>query len=169
MSPVLETERLTLRVPDARDTNAYLAFMRSEDARMVGGPMSTQQAKVSWGTELAHWSMHGYGRFSVVPKGEDVSVGMVGPQHPMGWPENELNWYFFEAGRGKGYATESARAAIAWTYATLKWPSIISYILQTNTPSIRVAERLGAVVDKDAISPRKDVLTLRYPAPEVFQ
>ena len=100
MSPVLHTERLILRAPDARDQAAYCAFAATEDARFIGGPMSEKAARISWGTEIAHWSMHGYGRSAVVPKGKDVAVGLIGPQPPMCCPEHETHWCLFTQAQG---------------------------------------------------------------------
>lgn len=44
---------------------------------------------------------------------------------------------------GHGYATEKARACIEWGFATLDAQYFTSMIHPDNTPSIRVAERLG--------------------------
>ena len=50
---------------------------------------------------------------------------------------------------GKGYATEAAAAALDATYELFEWPTAVSVIAAANTPSIRVAERLGAVRERE--------------------
>jgi RimJ/RimL family protein N-acetyltransferase len=47
---------------------------------------------------------------------------------------------------GKGYATEGAAAAMDWAVDALGWDDIIHCIDPANTPSARVAERLGSTL-----------------------
>jgi len=44
---------------------------------------------------------------------------------------------------GRGLATEGARAALVFAFATLRKPEVISLIHPENGASIRVAEKLG--------------------------
>jgi RimJ/RimL family protein N-acetyltransferase len=48
---------------------------------------------------------------------------------------------------GRGYATEGARAALQYARDVLARDRIISLIRPENVASIRVAERLGAVLE----------------------
>jgi hypothetical protein len=48
--------------------------------------------------------------------------------------------------RGKGYATEAARAYVEWGFEHLDAPYFISLINPDNAPSRRVADRLGMSV-----------------------
>lgn len=162
MNPVLETERLVLRAPDPRDREAFLDFAATDRAHYIGGPMTGHPAETAWASEIAHWSMHGFGRFAVVPKGGDVAVGLIGPQAAMGWPENELVWYMFANGTGFGYATEAGIAAKDWAFATMKWPSMSSYVEEANTRSIRLAERLGGVRAERSPVQAKGVAVFRF-------
>ena len=48
-----------------------------------------------------------------------------------------------------------------WIYATLKWPSIVSYIEDDNEPSIRLLGRIGLRFDRTISPPgRAEVLRL---------
>ena len=58
-------------------------------------------------------------------------------------PEVEIGWRLPVAARGRGYATEAARAVLAHGLATLALPRIIADIRPENAASIRVAERIG--------------------------
>ena len=55
--------------------------------------------------------------------------------------------------RGKGYATEAAKAAIDWSFDTLALDRIISVIHPENEASRRVAERLGEQRTEEKFSP----------------
>ena len=57
---------------------------------------------------------------------------------------------FREAGQGKGYAAEAARAARAHAFGALGWTTVVSTIDPGNAASVRVAERLGASRDAAA-------------------
>ena len=167
--PVLETERLILRRPHVRDAETFMAFYGTERAQFVGGPMEPRQAWNFFGTEIGHWDMRGFGMFTVTEKGSDDALGIVGHWYPWGWPEKEVGWVLFDAAHeGKGYATEAARACVTHAWDTLGWDTVVSYIANENLASVRVAERLGAIRDRDAAmpNPEKPCLVYRHPRPE---
>jgi RimJ/RimL family protein N-acetyltransferase len=62
---------------------------------------------------------------------------------PADWPGFELAWTLERRWWGNGYATESARAALAYAFNTLEKNRVISLIHPENRASIRVAERIG--------------------------
>ena len=82
--------------------------------------------------------------FSVIEKASGRWVGRVGPWQPEGWPGAEVGWGLERSAWGKGYATESAEAAIDWAFDALGWDDVIHCIDPGQRPSARVAERLGS-------------------------
>src|SRR4029079_194673 len=70
-------------------------------------------------------------------------LGMIGFADPEGWPGFELAWTLARRWWGPGYATEGARAALAYAFTVLNQGRVISLIHPENLASIRVAERLG--------------------------
>jgi RimJ/RimL family protein N-acetyltransferase len=60
---------------------------------------------------------------------------------------------FDPANEGAGYATEAAKALKDWALGPRQLPTIVSYIDPANAPSIRLAERLGAIRDDSAPTP----------------
>lgn len=168
--PVLTTERLTLRGPDARDIAASRAFYASDRSKFVGGPKTADQAWRQLGTEIGHWTLRGYGRWSVEVTATGEIAGMVGLWNPEGWPEPEIGWDLFEGFEGKGYATEAATAARSFAYDALGWDTAISLVSPGNDASARVAERLGAVNEglfDHAVLGRLNVW--RHPAPDTLE
>jgi RimJ/RimL family protein N-acetyltransferase len=63
---------------------------------------------------------------------------------PPEWPEPELDYSLDQPFWGRGLATEAARAARDWAFATLDFDRLASFIRPDNARSIRVAEKLGA-------------------------
>jgi RimJ/RimL family protein N-acetyltransferase len=65
--------------------------------------------------------------------------------------EPEMGWIFDRSVHGQGIAFEACQAALAWAEATLgarSYPAIIDF---ENTPSMKLAERLGFVRQDDAV------------------
>ena len=166
---VLETERLTLRRPDARDWPQARDFFMSDRAIGIGGPDTLGVAWRAFATWLGHWQIHGFGMWAVTLTGDDTAIGRVGAWYPPDWPENEIGWFIFKRDlEGTGIAHEAARAAVDHAFATLGWKTVVSYIGADNQRSIALAERLGARHDPHATSPWPDTpcLVYRHPAPQ---
>lgn len=169
-TPVLATEHLTLRAPDARDWPLWRDFAASERAIHIGGPYDLAKAWRAFGHVIGMWVLRGFGSFVFTERGADTALGMAGPWYPADWPEPEIGWTVWSPDHeGLGLAFEAARAARAYAYATLGWKTAVSYIDAPNARSIALAERLGAVRDPGAQAPGADrdaeVLVFRHPAP----
>ncbi len=167
-TPVLETERLTLRAPAPQDAEAFVAFYATDRAEFVGGPMDDRQAWNFFGTEIGHWAMRGFGMFTVTRRGDDAALGIVGHWYPHGWPETEVGWVLFDQGvEGQGHAFEAAQACVDHAWRVLGWDAVVSYIAPANHRSVALAERLGAVLDRHAPQPNPDkpCLVYRHPNP----
>ncbi len=152
--PTLETERLALRAPQAGDLPAWTAFLGSERARFVGGPLSAEAAWRVFATIAGHWLVRGYGAFVLTLKGSDAPIGWAGAWHPADWPACELTYSLWSATwEGRGLAGEGARAARDHLMGTCGLRELMSYVNPANTRSARLAERLGAVRDHRAAQP----------------
>ncbi len=167
-TPVLETERLTLRAPVAADWPYWCDFALSDRSRFVrGAEPSEANAWRAFGHMIGHWVLRGYGMFVVSRRGGDIPLGAAGPWFPAGWAEQEIGWTLWsEEAEGQGIATEAARAGRAHAYDTLGWHTAVSYIHPDNAASIAVAERLGASRDEAAETAGDDVRVYRHPTPE---
>ncbi len=169
MSQSLSTQRLILRQPAPHDMDAVMAFFQSDRAQYIGGPYTRAAAWRQFATELGHWQINGFGMWAVTLRGNDTILGLVGPWFPADWPERELGWMMFPAAEGKGLAFEAASAARSHAFDVLGWDTAVSYIDHGNHRSIRLAEKLGAVLDPVAAPPKPDApcLVYRHPAPQV--
>ena len=153
MIPVLTTERLRLRAPEARDFEAYAAFRASDRARMLGGPFTRAEAFSQFANLVGHWTLRGYGRWMVADQATDAPLGVVGLLNPEGWPEPELAWSLFAAAEGQGIAFEAACAARDYAFGTVGLPTLISLVATENTRSTALARRLGARPDGEVLVP----------------
>ncbi len=167
-TPMLETARLTLRVPQANDLDALAPFVMSDRARFIGGGADKDMAH-AWrvlAILTGHWALRGYGVFVCTRKDTGAIVGSMGPWYPVSWPEQELSWTIWDAeAEGKGFAFEGMTRIRQYCYDTLGWDGAVSYIDPANTRSITLAERLGCVLDPSANGPHPDDKVYRHPAP----
>lgn len=169
MIPVIETERLRLRGPEARDFEAYAAFRGSERARILGGPFTRAQAFDQLCAIIGHWTLRGYGRWLVADRETDEPLGIVGLFYPEDWPEPEIAWSLFEAAEGRGIAEEAARASRDYAYDTLGWTTAISLIDPENIRSVALAQRLGCIGGETCEHPTYGTMNIwRHPAPEAL-
>jgi RimJ/RimL family protein N-acetyltransferase len=158
--PRLMTERLILRAPVADDFPAYARLLASQRSAGMGGPYALRAA---WGLfchDVAMWELYGHGALMIDLRTTGDCVGQVGINHGPLFPEKELGWLVYDVHEGRGYATEAAVALRDWAARTLGLDRLVSYIDPQNIRSIAVAERLGAVLDRDA--PKQDPGDLVY-------
>lgn len=167
-TPVLTTDRLILRAPQARDWPHWHAFALSDRAAHIGGPYTDATAWRAFGHVIGMWVLRGFGSFAITAKGDDTAIGMCGPWQPYDWPEREIGWTIWSPqAEGRGIAHEAALAARAFAFTTLGWDTAVSYIDPDNDRSIALAERLGAVRDPHAAHPgERPCHVYRHPAPE---
>jgi RimJ/RimL family protein N-acetyltransferase len=149
--PTLETERLILRPHRASDFEPFAAMWADPIvARYVGGVTSNREA--SWSKlmrMMGVWQALGFGFFAIEEKGTGTYVGGAGfhemrrDMTPSIEGTLEAGWGLAPEAHGKGYATEAMRAAIAWAEAQDFGMPMTCIIDEANTPSKRVAEKLG--------------------------
>ncbi len=166
----IETDRLILRLPEARDIDAYVAFLT--DAQRANGFGAEPDRPRAWrwfALNIGHWALHGYGYFTMELKETGTACGMTGIWNPEGWPEPELGWVVFDGFEGRGIAHEGAACARAWAYDALGFTTLTSNIVPGNTRSVRLAERLGARFERSYVNVQmgEDML-YRHPGPEAL-
>jgi len=98
----------------------------------------------------AHLSREGWGLWAVEVKGGAPFIGFVGLSKPEWRDDVEVGWRLAKTAWGHGYATEAARAALAFGFDQLGLAEIVSFTVPANLPSQRVMERLGMTRDPSA-------------------
>jgi len=149
--PVLHTERLTMRVMNGGDFEAY-ARMHADDEtqRFLNGKgMTRDEAYRSMSMLAGQWSLRGYGFWGVFENETNELVGRVGFHNPDGWPGFELGWTIARDRWGRGYATEAARRALRYAHEDLGQTHVISVIHPENERSIAVAKKIGETFERE--------------------
>jgi RimJ/RimL family protein N-acetyltransferase len=142
----LETERLKLRMWRESDIDAYAEMCADPLVMRYLGPGKAFTRHEAWRSMaffIGHWQLRGYSHWAVEEKATGAMVGRIGFLNPEGWPGFEIGWTLARHAWGKGYATEGAKAALQYAFDTLDRRHVISLIHPDNTPSMRVADRIG--------------------------
>jgi RimJ/RimL family protein N-acetyltransferase len=149
------TDRLILRPPAAEDLSWVLEHMNTAAVmRHLAGVRSPGAVAESLAEDIAAFHSGGHQRWTVWlrngPEQAGVRVGRVGLFHlrsPAAPPalqgQREIGWTFAEIHWGKGYASEAARAVIAYAFGALGLPLLYSQTSDSNRASTRMMQRLG--------------------------
>ena len=145
--PVIQTERLVLRVPRIGDFDAYAAMAQDADnMRFIGGAMPRAVAWRKFLQVPGAWLLQGFAMFAVEERATGRGLGQLGPWQPEGWPGTEVGWGFDRAAQGQGFATEAGVAAVDWAFDHLGWSEVIHSRDPDNLPSQALARRLGSTL-----------------------
>ena len=145
----LQTDRLQFRQWLPSDYEAIQTFFSDEAlARFVGGVKNPESAWRLLATYVGHYELMGFSYPAIVEKATNQLIGTVGLWKSVPWPEHELGYWLLPQAQGKGYGLEAGNAVRDFAQQTGQFPSLVSYIHPDNTPSIKLAKRLGAQFDK---------------------
>jgi len=147
----LETERLILRTfqePDWQDL--YALYCDEEAVRYtVRRALNEDDTWRVMACFVGHWQIRGYGPYAVESKETGKVMGAIGLWYPNAWPEPEIMWSLARPYWGAGYAKEAASAVKEMAHTTLPDIPWISMTDKNNTNSRRLAESLGAKLEKE--------------------
>lgn len=148
---MIETERLILRKMREDDAGAFFEIFSDPIAMRYFGVVFDRPRMNKWVRDnLEHEQQHGYSLLSVILKDNGKIIGDCGLETDkidgrlivgIGFDFNRSYW-------GKGYATEAAIAVLKYGFTQLNLDSIYGWIDPQNSPSQRVAERIGMSVDR---------------------
>lgn len=146
----LRTERILLRPWRESDRDAWAA-MGADPEVMEHFPsvLSREQSDLAFERIAASLTDRGWGLWAVDVDGE--FLGFTGLQ-PVPFdaaftPAIEVGWRLARRAWGQGYATEEARAALAYAFDELGLDEVVSMTSTTNRRSMAVMERLGMTRD----------------------
>ncbi|PPL02297.1 GNAT family N-acetyltransferase [Parapedobacter indicus] len=141
----LTTDRLMMRPFRAED--GPMMYALNEDPEVLQYTGDVQFEDVAAASTFLHnygqYEKYGVGRLVVVLKGTGEILGWCGLKYHPSADEYDIGYRFFKQHWGKGYATESAKAAMDYGFGTLKLDRIIGRARVENLASINVFNKLG--------------------------
>jgi ribosomal-protein-alanine N-acetyltransferase len=143
MHCLFETERLSVRPKTAADAESFHAVYGDDEVmRFSGGSFTTlERSREFVAAHMRHQDVHGFSMWSLVHRGTPTLLGDVGfLAHEDGV---EIGWHLRRNAWGRGYATEAARACLAYGFDRLKFTRVSAFTESANAASLRVIEKLG--------------------------
>jgi RimJ/RimL family protein N-acetyltransferase len=151
LSLVIETPRLRLRPFRASDIDALARLNADPNVmRYLGSGKCLDRAE-TWrqiAMFLGHMEIRGYSILAIEDRRSGIFIGRSGPFYPEGWPMLEVGWVVDPDWQRQGLATEAGRASLDWCFANLSVDVVCSLIQPENVASARVAEKLGAHLER---------------------
>ncbi len=147
---MIETERLLLRpaVLDDFEASAAMFADPTVTTHIGGTPLEREVAWTRFLRDAGHWSLYGFGLFTIIEKASGGYVGKIGFAHFQRDLARqvgngvEMSWTLASGFHGFGYATEAGRAAQAWFDARHPMRTAC-LIAPANHASLKLASRLG--------------------------
>lgn len=144
---ILQTARLTLRLPVPADLDAVFALRADPVVQRYGShpPWTDRQMAVDWIARNAKWMADGESaQFAIERREDGVVVGDCVLFHlDAQCRRAEVGYALAPREWGKGYANEAVTALLDWGFDHLDLNRVEADIDPRNVPSTRALERLG--------------------------
>lgn len=143
LAGMIKTDRLSLRPLTTSDVSAFVELHADPRVSRFVGAYSRKQAWERLADIERQWEERGHGLCAVELRSSGEFIGRSGLQYWRQFDEVELGWTLRAEQWGHGYATEAAEACLDWGFANLEADYFTALVRPGNTPSVKVAERLG--------------------------
>ncbi|HEU0223371.1 MAG TPA: GNAT family N-acetyltransferase [Paracoccaceae bacterium] len=148
MTSILETPRLILRLWREAD-RAPFAAMNADPEVMRHFPalLSREESDAAADRQAARFTEDGLCFLALERRSDGAFLGFTGLatvrfEVPFA-PAVETGWRLARHAWGQGYATEAARACLAWGFSAKGLAEIVAFAVPANRRSTAVMERLG--------------------------
>ena len=152
MPPPGPTERLVFREMTTDDLDVMAALLGDPDVMAYyARPKSRDEALawIEWNQRLYREREFGLWLIERHDTGEFVGDCGLTPQEVDGTLEIEVGYHVRRSLQGRGYATEAAAASRDHARDVLALDRLVAIIDPRNTPSQRVAEKIGLSLEKE--------------------
>jgi len=162
MDVYIETERLILRPVLETDLEGMFELDSDPDVHKYLGnkPIKTkEEAKKAIDYIVKQYHERGIGRWAVVDKATKEFMGWSGLKlntkeesyHPNFSDFHDVGYRFIKRFWGKGYATESAKAAIDYAFNTMQLQTVYGITEMGNEASHNVLLKLGLIHEENYV------------------
>ena len=144
----LRTERLLLREWRASDLVELAAINADPEVmRYIAPPLSRERSAAFIEWQRGVFAGRGWGLWAVEIERTGQLAGVVGLNEPGFVPGVEISWRLGRDHWDRGYASEAARAVLAFGFEEVGLDEIVSFTTVENIRSRRVMERIGMTRD----------------------
>lgn len=159
-SPILETERLTLRHLEASDAPFILRLVNEPGwLRFIGDraihSLDDARAYIETGPR-ASYAAHGFGLYATTLRPDGTPIGICGLVKRDGLDHPDVGFAILERYWGHGYASEAATATVAYARDVLGLDRLLGITMADNTASGFVLENSGLHYEGMIVIPGMD-------------
>ncbi|WP_202077630.1 GNAT family N-acetyltransferase [Caldalkalibacillus salinus] len=156
-----ESERLLFRDWEDKDIDMFINMNQDRDVMAYFAHMPTEPQIMTFLQAIkAEFEQYGYGLYAVETKSDEKCIGFIG----FHWatfeaeftPCIEIGWRLVKEAWGNGYATEGAKACLAYGFNELKFKDVYSFTTKLNTRSENVMRKIGMSKCLEFDHPRVD-------------
>lgn len=150
--PILETDRLSLRVFAPADVDAFAAICGDPEVmRYYREPWTREIAERFIRSHIRRQDRRGYSLWAAIDREDARLIGFCGlvEQSVEGVEEIEVGYMLDQRYWGRGLATEAALGVHEYAHGALGLTRLISLIDPRNLPSIRVARKTGMGYERE--------------------
>jgi len=150
-TPVVETERLFLRLFNDGDLNAAYNLFSDTEVQKYLSPKNRrtrEQLKVSLKKFAGHWAERGFGVFCITKKEKDEMIGYCGFQYFDGTEDVEIIFAVRKEDWQNGFATEAATECLKFGFENLNFDKVYAATDPQNFASKAVIKKLGMKYDE---------------------
>ena len=146
----IETERLYLRKFELTDAEAVFRYsINPLVSRYTGDAGLVKEVadakKIITDVWFKDYEEYGYGRLALIEKSSETLIGFCGLKYLPEFKLADLGYRMLPEYWGKGYATESSKAALDYGVDTLGMKKIMAMTMIENKASQNVLLKLGFV------------------------
>lgn len=150
---MITTPRLVLRPFTMNDRDVLFTIVQEPDIfryfpTQEAWPLEKVERYINY--QIAHWKKFNYGHWAVVMRETGQIIGWNGLEYLPDTDETEVGYLISMAFWGKGYATESANAAVNFGRKKIGLKEIIGLTHPQNIASQRVLEKSGLSFTRSA-------------------
>ena len=154
------------------DFRPYHALLQHPEVHKHFGPnpMGEEECWRRVAASIGMWDLLGFGGWAVERSADGKLIGTVSlfnawrTLEPEFGEEPEMGWIFSHEVHGQGMAGEACRAALDWAETSLEPTDIWAIIAPENSPSLKLAGKLGFELVGDTLYNNDPTVVLRRPA-----
>lgn len=145
----IQTPRLNLRPVRPEDAPEFEAFYGEPEVMEIRkyGVLGKEDARRQVESMVEHWRTHGFGMWVVEERATHGFCGECGLRWVEDGSDVELSYGLYPPYRGRGIATEAARAALGFGTDVLGLERIVAFSRGDNRISHHVLEKLGMTLE----------------------
>jgi len=164
LPPQIITDRLILRPLVSGDKAQAIALLMSPEFMTYSpsGPLNEKSAETRFYELMDHFAENGFAKFAMLLRSTGELIGYCGAELCTidGQETVEMGFRLEKHWRGRGFATEAAKAYLNW-YDTHFADDVIAFTEPNNQASIHVLQKLGFVEVRASRYAKTDVIVFQ--------